>query len=50
MSGLPESGLPHGTSGTNMGTLLLAIAGDTRPFKQAKKELNFQKSKFTGEG
>src|SRR5215510_5470692 len=31
-----------------MGTLLPAIAGDTRPFKLAKKELNFKKSKFIG--
>ena len=34
---------PHGTSGTNMGTLLPAIAGDTRGlFKLEKKELNFK--------
>jgi hypothetical protein len=31
-----------------MGTLLPAIAGDTRPFKLAKKGLNFKKSKFIG--
>jgi len=35
--------IPHSVSGTNMGTLLPAIAGDTRGlFKLEKKELNFK--------